>query len=145
METLKDVLDAKGRRVWSVRPDDTVERALSVLNEANIGALLVMTDSGDLVGVFSERDFARKALTHGDAVMETPVRELMSTELRSATPEMTIEQSMAVMTAERIRHLPVFSGDRLEGLVSIGDVVKAMVQEKNLVIDQLEHYIESSL
>lgn len=145
METVKDVLDHKGGSVWSVRPDDSVIRALGVLSEANVGALMVIDDAGNLVGVFSERDFARQALVHRDEVYDLPVGELMSRRVRSVPLSLTIETCMAVMTSERIRHVPVFDGKRLAGVVSIGDVVKACVGEKDTVIDQLEHYISSSL
>lgn len=145
METIKDVLDHKGRTVWSIRPHDTVLHALEVLADAGIGALLVITDSGEVVGLFSERDFARHALTHREDLFGQPVSEFMTRELRWAPPEMTIEECMAHMTQARVRHLPVFSEGRLEGVVSIGDVVHATVHEKDLMIEQLEHYIEGSL
>jgi CBS domain-containing protein len=145
METVKDILDHKGGSVWSVRPDDSVIRALGVLSEANVGALMVITDAGELIGVFSERDFARHALVHREATFELPVAELMSKRVRSVGPSLAIEKCMALMTSERIRHIPVFDDGRLVGVVSIGDVVKATVGEKDTVIEQLEHYISSSL
>ncbi|MFP4115100.1 MAG: CBS domain-containing protein [Spirochaetota bacterium] len=145
MEELRDILDEKGRRVWSVRPDDTVYRALEVMAEANIGALVVLTDSGELVGVVSERDIARHGVSHKADLFDLPVREIMSRRIRSAPAAMSIDTCMALMTAERVRHVPVFEGERLDGIVSIGDVVKAMVHEKDIVIEQLEHYISSSL
>jgi CBS domain-containing protein len=145
MEELRDILDQKGRTVWSVRPDDTVFHALSVLAEANIGALMVLTDSGELVGVISERDIARYAVTHRDELFDLPVRAIMSTRIRHAPANLSIEKCMALMTAERVRHLPVYQDERLDGVISIGDVVKAMVEEKNTVIEQLEHYIAGSL
>lgn len=145
METLRDILDHKGRKVWSVRPEDTVSHALDVLAEANAGALMVLTDAGKLVGVVSERDIARYAVTHRDTLFDMPVKDVMSTRIRSVPEAMTIEKAMALMTAERVRHLPVVEGERIDGVVSIGDVVKATVDEKDMVIDQLEHYISSSL
>ncbi|MFW5738353.1 MAG: CBS domain-containing protein [bacterium] len=145
METLKDILDEKGRNVWSVRPDDSVIRALGVLSEANVGALMVITDAGKLVGVFSERDFARQALLHRGEVFELPVKEMMSTRVRTAPSTLDIDACMSLMTTERIRHLPVVEEGRLAGVISIGDVVKATAGEKDTVIEQLEHYISSSL
>lgn len=145
METLKDILDEKGRNVWSVRPDDSVIRALGVLSEANVGALMVITDAGELVGVFSERDFARQTLLHREEVFELPVQDLMSTRVRSVPATLDIDSCMALMTSERIRHVPVLEERRLVGVVSIGDVVKATAGEQETVIEQLEHYISSSL
>ena len=145
METLKDILDEKGRNVWSVRPDDSVIRALGVLSEANVGALMVITDAGELVGVFSERDFARQTLLHREEVFELPVQDLMSTRVRSVPATLDIDSCMALMTSERIRHVPVLEERRLVGVVSIGDVVKAFAGEQETVIEQLEHYISSSL
>ena len=145
METLKDILDEKGRNVWSVRPDDSVIRALGVLSEANVGALMVITDAGELVGVFSERDFARQTLLHREEVFELPVQDLMSTRVRSVPATLDIDSCMALMTSERIRHVPVLEERRLVGVVSIGDVVKASAGEQETVIEQLEHYISSSL
>ena len=145
MELLKDILDAKGRAVYAVRPDNTVHDALLMMAEANIGALLVTTETGELVGVFSERDLARESLTHTGEIFALPVQELMSRRIRSAPPGTSIDTCMALMTSERVRHLPVIADGRIEGVISIGDVVKAMVDEKDLVIEQLEHYISSSL
>lgn len=145
MEKLKDILDDKGRTVWTVRPDDTVLRALGVLAEANVGAVLVTTDAGKVVGIFSERDFARHSLKHQSNLFDSPVQEFMSTKVQWAPPETNIESAMALMTKERVRHLPVFVDGRLDGVVSIGDVVKVAVAEKDHVIEQLEHYIEGSL
>jgi CBS domain-containing protein len=106
---------------------------------------MVTNDEGKLVGVFSERDFARHAPAHGDRVFSLPVKELMSTRIRSAPAGTSIDTCMALMTTERVRHLPVIESGRLEGVVSIGDVVKAIVDEKDTVIEQLEHYISSSI
>ena len=145
METVKDILESKGHAVWSVRPDDTVTHALELLANANIGALMVVSDDGGLVGVYSERDFAREAVSHGAGIFGMHVNELMSTSIRTIPPNLPIDACMALMTRERFRHLPVVQDGRLAGVVSIGDVVKVAVEERDLEIEQLEHYISSSL
>jgi len=145
MELLKDILDSKGREVLTVSPETTVRDALVTMAQKNIGALMVTNADRRLVGVFSERDFARHALSHGNDVFGLPVSDLMSTRIRSAPAGTSIDTCMALMTTERIRHLPVIENGILEGVVSIGDVVKATVDEKDTVIEQLEHYISSSI
>ena len=145
METVKDILERKGHAVWSVRPDDTVTHALELLATANVGALMVVSDDGALVGVYSERDFAREAVTCGAEIFGKPVAELMSTSVRTIPDTLPIDACMALMPSERLRHLPVLRDGRLVGVVSIGDVVKVAVEERDLEIEQLEHYISSSL
>lgn len=145
MKTLQDILDKKGDDVHSVRTDDTVEKALGILAEHNIGAVLVLDELDDLIGVFSERDFARHALEHRSHIFELHVETFMSRRVRSVPETTTIENAMALMTAERVRHLPVYANGHVAGVVSIGDVVKSMVDEKDIMIDQLEHYISGTL
>ena len=139
-KTAKDILRNKGSQVWSVSPGATVYDALSLMAEKNIGAVLVM--EGDrLVGILSERDYARKVDLLGKRAADTPVRTIMTGRVVCVRPEETIEECMALMTDKRVRHLPVVENDRVIGLVSIGDVVKAIISEQEFIIEQLENYI----
>lgn len=138
--TVREVLDAKGRDVWSVGPDATVYQALVLMAERSIGALVVL-EAGRPVGLLSERDYARKVILAGRASRDTPVRDVMTTRVVGVAPERTVEECMALMTDKRIRHLPVMEGERLLGLVSIGDLVKAIIAEQRFIIEQLENYI----
>ena len=140
MKTVRDVLKAKGGVVFAAEPDDTVYSALTTMAEQNIGALLVR-EGARVVGVFSERDYARQVILKGKASKDTPIRDVMTTRVVFVRPEQNIEECMALMTDKHIRHLPVLDGDTLIGLVSIGDVVKAVISEKEFLIAQLEHYI----
>ena len=140
--TVHDVLRGKGSDIISVRPSDTVFEALQILAERNIGAVLVLEGSR-LVGILSERDYARQVILKGKASKDTPVREIMTTSVVCVHPEYTIEECMALMTDKRFRHLPVLADDRLLGILSIGDVVKALLDEQAFRIEQLESYIAS--
>jgi len=140
--TVYDVLRGKGAEVISVSPSDTVFEALQILAERNIGAVLVLEGSR-LVGILSERDYARQVILKGKASKDTPVREIMTTSVVCVHPEYTIEECMALMTDKRFRHLPVLADDRLLGVLSIGDVVKALLDEQAFRIEQLESYISS--
>jgi CBS domain-containing protein len=128
--------------VHTVSPDDTVFDALRVMATHNIGAVLV-TSGDELVGILSERDYARKMVLHGKASHETAVREVMTATLVSVTPKWTCDECMAVMTERHVRHLPVLDGERLVGVISIGDVVRAVVQEQQSTISTLENFIMS--
>ncbi|MCL4812437.1 MAG: CBS domain-containing protein [Vicinamibacteraceae bacterium] len=139
--TVRQMLVGK-HEVYAVSPRDTVLTALGVMAQQNIGAVLVL-DGGDLSGIFSERDYARKVVLQGKASKDTPVAEVMTTRVVSIAPDWTAEQCMALMTDRRIRHLPVLDGDRLVGVISIGDVVRAVVREQEDHIHHLEHYITS--
>jgi CBS domain-containing protein len=143
MLTVRELLAKKGGEVWSVSPDATVYEALQVMAARNVGAVLVL-DGAELAGILSERDYARQVILKGKASRDTPVREIMTTRLVCVTPERTIEDCMALMTDRRIRHLPVLQGRTLVGVLSIGDVVKAVISEKQFHIEQLESYITSS-
>jgi len=143
MTTVAQVLHEKGNAIWSISPDATVYDALKLMAEKNVGALLVLDDS-KLVGILSERDYARKIILRGKTSKETLVREIMSVEVRYVRPENTLEECMALMTGKHIRHLPVLEGERLIGVISIGDVVRAVISEKEFLIQQLEHYITGS-
>ena len=145
METVREILQHKGSDVWSIQPEATTHDALEWMREKNVGALLVIDSKGSLQGIFSERDFARHVIEHGDDLRRIAVSEVMTRQVRGIAPDRTVEECMAVMTENRVRHLPVFDNSELIGLVSIGDVVKAVIHEKEFVIDQLEHYIAGSL
>ena len=142
MTFVTEVLKAKGRYVWTVSSDSTVYDALQEMADKNVGALLVVEDD-KLVGVFSERDYARKVILHGKASKDTLVKEIMSTEMFWVRPDETVAGCMELMTNKRIRHLPVLDEGRLVGVISIGDVVKAVISEKEFAIQQLEQYITS--
>ncbi len=143
MLTVRELLAKKGSQVWSVSPDATVYAALRLMAERNVGAVLVLSGQR-LAGILSERDYARQVILKGKASRDTPVHEIMTTRLVTVSPERTIEDCMALMTDKRIRHLPVTSGETLLGVLSIGDVVKAVISEKEFLIEQLEGYITSS-
>jgi len=140
MTTVKQLLDAKGRKVWSVSPDGSVFDAIKVMADKNIGAVVVVEDEQP-VGIFTERDYARNVILRGKSSPTTRVGDIMETRVIYAQPDETIEQCMAVMSDKRIRHLPVLEDGRLVGIVSIGDLVKAVIADQQFVIEQLEHYI----
>jgi CBS domain-containing protein len=140
MVTVSQCLQSKGGEIWSTRPDVSVYQALEMMAERDIGALLVL-DGEKLVGIFSERDYARKVILQGKSSRDTWVSEIMTSRVVFVRPEHTIEECMALMTDKHIRHLPVLDGERLVGVISIGDVVKAIISEQKFVIEQLEHYI----
>lgn len=143
MLTVRELLAKKGSEVWSVSPDATVYDALQLMAARNVGAVLVL-DDGELAGILSERDYARQVILKGKASRDTPVRDIMTTSVVSVSPERTIDDCMSLMTERRIRHLPVLQSDVLLGVLSIGDVVKAVISEKEFHIEQLESYIASS-
>jgi CBS domain-containing protein len=142
MKSVRDVVEKKGRQIWSVAPGTTVFETLQLMAEKEIGAVLVM-EGGRPVGIFSERDYARQVILKGKASKDTPVRDVMTTRVVYIRPEQTLEECMALMTDKRIRHLPVLVEGRVEGILSIGDVVKAVISEKQFLIEQLENYITS--
>lgn len=140
MTTVRQILGTKGREVWSVSPDTTVYDAIKLMAEKNVGALVVLVE--DLLrGIISERDYARKVILKGKSSKEIPVKEIMSTDVVTIQPHQSIEECMALMTIRRIRHLPVLESNKLVGVISIGDVVKAIISEQEFVIKQLENYI----
>jgi CBS domain-containing protein len=148
METVGEFLAKKGTEVFGVSPNATVYDALELMAKKNIGAVVVTDDQGKIAGVFSERDYARKMLEEGRAARTTKVKEIMTTLVVSVNRDTRINECMALMTEKRIRHLPVLEGDKLVGVVSIGDVVKSYIMEQEIVIsqqaykiDQLETYI----
>lgn len=140
MYTVKHLLEAKTAQVWSVAPEVTAYQALELMAAKDIGALVVLAN-GKLQGVFSERDYARKVILKGRSSKTTSVGELMSTDVPCVRPDDTIEDCMNAMTGRRTRHLPVIANDQVIGVVSIGDVVKAIISDRELTIQQLERYI----
>jgi len=142
MKSLKQLLNAKGHHVHSIRPDAKVIEALQLMAQKDIGALLV-TDGSRVVGILSERDYARKVILQGKSSHDIPVREIMTSGVVTVDPSKSIEDCMALMTQRRIRHLPVCEGDKLVGIVSIGDLVKEVIAEQEQTIRQLESYIHS--
>ena len=142
MKTVRDLLAGTSSELWSIGPDATVYDAIALMSERGIGAVLVL-DGAKLVGILSERDYARRVILKGKASRETRVREIMTTELVTVTHERTIDDCMQLMTTSRIRHLPVIEQGALVGILSIGDIVKAMMSEREAQIEQLESYIKT--
>ena len=140
MITVRKVLQTKGGHVWRIAPQATAYDALQLMAERDIGALLVV-DGEEIVGVFSERDYARKVILKGRSSKVASVGELMNSPVFYIEPDKTIEECMALMTAKRMRHLPVLDHGRLLGMVSIGDVVNALITEQKVAITDLENYI----
>jgi CBS domain-containing protein len=136
MKTIRYVMRSKRKEIWSVSPDTTVFDALKIMAEKDIGAMPVM-DGKKLVGIFSERDYARKVILKGKSSKNIPVSEIMSTNLVVIAPDQTTEQGLALMTAKHIRHMPVVQNEKLVGFISIGDLVKSIIDEQNLIIDKM--------
>ena len=143
MTTIAQLLNAKGNQIWSVEPKATIFEALEIMSEKEIGALLVMED-GKLTGIFSERDYARKVILKGKSSKETPVGELMTKKVFYIDSQNTINDCMAMMTAKRIRHVPVIEDNQVVGIVTIGDVVNQIISEQEVTINHLENYITGS-
>jgi len=140
MPTVRQVLEGKGFEVATIGPDASVYDAIAAMADKEIGSLVVM-ESGRVVGLISERDYARKVILKGRLSKDTRVREIMAVRVPYARPDQTVEECMAVLTDQRVRHLPVMENDRLIGIISIGDLVKAIIDEQKFIIDQLIHYI----
>lgn len=141
MITISDLLKTKGNDVWFISPSTTTIEALKVLKERDIGALLVLED-GKIVGIISERDFVRRIATSGTCMIEAPVSDYMTTNVFSVGPEKTFIDCMQFMTEKHIRHLPVVENETLLGMISIGDVVKGVIDSQETTIKQMEDYIE---
>lgn len=141
MATIKHVLIQKGRKVYNIHPDAPVIEALRLMAEHNIGALVV-SEGDHLAGIVTERDYARKIALKGRTSLETPVSEIMSRTVICARPDQSVEECMAIMTARAVRHLPVLEHKKLVGIVSIGDLVKSVIDDQQFIIRQLEHYIQ---
>lgn len=140
MKLVKHLLDRKGRQIISVRPDDTVLEAIRVMAEKNIGAVVVMQDD-KLCGIMSERDYARKVIVKGRASDQTPVSDIMTVEVITTTDSETVNNCMELMTEKKMRHLPVIDEGRVVGMISIGDLVQAIIADQQEEIQQLESYI----
>lgn len=140
MTTVRHLLDQKGRKVWTIRPDDTVFDAIAKMAEKDIGSLVVM-DGKQLVGIITERHYTRNVVLKGKASPTTAVRDIMEKHVVVARPEQSLEQCMALMTEKRVRHLPVLVGEDVLGIISIGDLLKNIIGDQKFIIDQLEHYI----
>jgi CBS domain-containing protein len=140
MVTVGQLLDNKGHDFYGVAPEEPVLRAMEIMATREVGALLVM-DRGEMIGVISERDYARKVILMNRSSRDTPVRDIMSSPVLSVAPEDTIIHCMEIMTAKRVRHLPVVKGGKVQGVLSIGDLVKALLQEQSEQIQQLQRYI----
>ncbi|HKO23815.1 MAG TPA: CBS domain-containing protein [Chloroflexota bacterium] len=140
MTSVAHLLQTKGHAVWSIPPDASVYEAIKLMADKGVGALLVM-EGQRLVGIVSERDYARKVILQGKSAWDTPVKEIMTDKVFYVRPDQTVEDCMALMTARRIRHLPVLDDHQVIGVVSIGDLVKAVISEQEVRIQQLEQYI----
>jgi CBS domain-containing protein len=140
MKIVQHILDRKGNEIWTIPPHLTVFEALKLMAEKEIGALLVQ-DKEKVVGIISERDYARKVVLKGKSSKDAPVKDIMSEKVIYVKPSTSVEDCMVLMINRRIRHLPVFEDERLVGLISIGDVVKEIIDEKEVVIDELVRYI----
>jgi CBS domain-containing protein len=138
--TVRQILSAKGSHAWSVPPETTVIEALRLMAEKEVGAVLVQRGE-ELAGIFSERVYARKVILRGRSSRDTPVSEVMTTRVYGVGPETTSDECLGLMTEKRVRHLPVLEGKRIAGVISIGDVVKAILADQRFAIEQLESYI----
>jgi CBS domain-containing protein len=138
-----DVLERKGAQVWSIEPDAKVFDAIAMMADKNVGALLVMED-GQLIGLISERDYTRKVILRGKSSRQIPVRNIMTTPVVAVDIGQPVVDCLQLMTRERVRHLPVIAGDEVAGVVSIGDLVKWVIDAQTVTIEQLESYIVSS-
>ena len=140
MKKVRDILEVKGRDVWSIGPDPSVFDALKLMADKDVGALVVL-DGGNLVGLISERYYARKIVLLGRASPTTQVKEIMTTDVVCVDPEQSVDECMALVTEKHTRHLPVLENGELAGLISIGDLVKSIITEQQFIIEQLERYI----
>jgi CBS domain-containing protein len=140
MTTLRDVIHKKGGDIYSIQPDVSIFEALKVMSDKNTGALLVLTN-GKVEGILSERDCVRRVDLHGRTARETKVKDIMTSKVLYVQASQTLEECVAVMIDKSIRHMPVFEGDELIGMISARDALKEMVDQQKFVISQLEHYI----
>ena len=141
MLTVKQLLQHKGSETYSVGPNNTVFDALTLMAEKNVGAVMVINAEGQMIGIFTERDYARKVIQKTKCSLETPVKEIMTSEMITVRPDHTLDECMELMTRWRIRHLPIMDEGRLTGMVSMRDVVDSILNAKEYDIEKLEHYI----
>ena len=141
MITIRHLLDTKGNEVWSISPDATVYEAIELLAEKDIGAVLVM-EGDKLIGILSERDYARQLILKGRLSQETEVRVIMTSDVITLNPDNTLEECMALMTQKHVRHIPIMEDDKVIGVISIGDAVNATIANQEFLIEQLEKYIQ---
>ena len=142
MHTLRQLLGNKTAEVYSVAPNDSVIDAIRLMAQKGVGAVLVM-EGAELVGIISERDYARKVVLHGRSSADTAVREIMTAEVVTVGLQQTVAECMRIVTEHRIRHLPVMDGDEVAGVISIGDFVKAVIEDQKVQLDELQRYIAS--
>lgn len=141
MITVKDMLDQKGHNAWTIGPDAKVLEALDLMAKKGLGALIVVDKGEEVIGILSERDYARKIILMGRQSQDTPVKDIMTKEVYGVHHETTADECMALMTDKHIRHLPVCKDGKLAGVISIGDVVKAVIGQQKVTIENLENYI----
>jgi CBS domain-containing protein len=142
MTTVRHLLDRKGRALYTIEPEDPVLEAVRMMADQHVGALLVMRGT-ELAGIVSERDYARKVVLHGRSSAETPVWQIMTAQVITVSLDESVQDCMRIMTERHIRHLPVVDSGRVIGMISIGDLVKAVIEEQQQTIEQLESYIHS--
>ncbi len=140
MGTVNKIIKTKGHIIYSVSPDTMIYEALEMMVEKNVNALVVM-ENEKLAGIFTEKDYARKVVLKGKSSKDTRIGEIMTKDLITVNPDTTIENCMRLMTGKFIRHLPVVEGEELVGIISIGDVVKYIIEEQKFIIENMEHYI----
>ena len=143
MEKIRNILQSKKQNIISVNPENTVYEALEIMVQKNVGSILVMNDD-KFAGIFTERDYARKLILQGKSSKETLIGEIMTLNPVTITPNFSIEDCMHLMTDKFIRHLPVIENNKLIGIISIGDLVKSIIEEQKFIIDNLEHYISGT-
>ena len=141
MLRVKDLLSEKGNEVWSIGRSQSVYQAIEMMSLKEVGALTVMSDSGELIGIVSERDYARKVILQGRLSKETLISAIMTSEVISTDEDASVDECMALMTHRRIRHLPIVKEGQMIGMISVGDLVKSMLLEKDQKIEQLERYV----
>jgi len=141
MLRIKDLLEGKGRSIWSIDPGQSVYQAIEMMALKSVGALTVLDDKGTLVGIISERDYARKVILQGKSSKQTAVSEIMTREVVSITEDKKVDECMVLMTNRRIRHLPVVEDKQVTGMISVGDLVKSIISEQDYKIEQLERYV----
>ena len=144
MSNVRDILNVKGNAVWSVKPQDTLKDTLRLMAEKNLGAVLVV-ENEKIIGIFSERDFARHSAKQTLRLEDLPTKDMMTKQIISISPAQSTEECMSIMTTKHIRHLPVIEDDKLIGLISIGDVVKRIIEDHKFSINQLKSYVTGEL